>query len=232
MDIYWLRQSESDTPVANDWLHASELARLVTLRIPKRRTDWRLGRWAAKCAVSAFLDMPRDYGSLAEIEIRAADSGMPEAFLSGHMAPLTVSLSHRGGVAMCAVCGMGAAIGCDLELIEARSDEFIADYFTTAEQELLAHSFPEDRWRLAAVLWSGKESVLKALKQGLRVDPRSIEVLPEATGSASRGWLGLAVNYVGPKVLRGCWKQDNGLVMTLVSDLPAPTVLTELSMIT
>ena len=59
MDVYWLEQVEGDVPPNDDWLSASEAACLARLRFAKRRADWRLGRWTAKCAVSEYLSLQR-----------------------------------------------------------------------------------------------------------------------------------------------------------------------------
>src|SRR5271165_470275 len=184
MDVYWLEQAEGDVPAENDWLSASEAVRLNAMRFAKRRADWRLGRWTAKRAVAAYLDVPGHSQALANIEIRPAASGAPEVFVLKTAAPATISLSHRDGTALCAVAPSGTALGCDLELIETRSDGFVADYFTAEEQALVARVSSEDRPRLLALLWSAKESALKALHEGLRLDTRSLTVsLPE--GSAT-----------------------------------------------
>ncbi len=52
------------------------------------------------------------------------------------------------------------------------SDAFVADYFAPEEQTLIAHSSPADRELMLALLWSAKESALKALREGLRLDTR------------------------------------------------------------
>ena len=64
------------------------------------------------------------------------------------------------------------ALGCDLEVIEPRSEEFVADYFTTEEQKMVSQAPIADRSKLLALLWSAKESALKALREGLRFDTR------------------------------------------------------------
>jgi 4'-phosphopantetheinyl transferase len=184
MDVYWLEQTEADVPQRSDWLSASEAARLNDMRFAKRRADWRLGRWTAKRAVAVCLNVPAHPQGLAEMEIRPAPSGAPEVFFANKSAPVTISLSHRAGTAVCAVALSGAALGCDLELIEPRSDGFVADYFTTEEQALVARAFAADRPRLCALLWSGKESALKALRAGLRLDTRCVSV--EAFGIQHR----------------------------------------------
>src|SRR5690349_15398104 len=134
MDVYWLELAGADVPPTDDWLSASEAACLARLRFAKRRADWRLGRWTAIRAVSESLSLQRP---LATVEIRAAPSGAPEVFLGGHPAKLAISISHRAGRAVCAVAHCGAALGCDLELVEPRSSAFAADYFTATEQSLV-----------------------------------------------------------------------------------------------
>ena len=100
----------------------------------------------------------------------------PKCVLRGRAETVTISISHRNGIAICAVAVGIVKLGCDLEIIEARSDAFIADYFTAEEQELIAQGRQEDRLLLVSLLWSAKESALKALHVGLRADTRSVEV--------------------------------------------------------
>jgi phosphopantetheinyl transferase (holo-ACP synthase) len=71
------------------------------LGIPKRRADWRLGRWTAKHAVAACLNLPDEPSTFADIEIRAASSGAPEVFLQDRQAEIAISLSHSSGTALC-----------------------------------------------------------------------------------------------------------------------------------
>ncbi len=218
MRVYWLEQTESDVPPANDWLGPAERERCSAFRVAKRRTDWRLGRWTAKCALAAYLDYPRE---LADIEIQAAPSGAPEAFLLGQPAPATISLSHRGGSAICAVAPAGVALGCDLESVEPHSDSFLADYFTEREQMLAASVSGEDRDWLVALLWSAKESALKALGTGLRLDPRATAVTPEL-GFEPGGWSPLRVDC-GDGTFSGWWQWSGVLVRTMVG-APAPGI--------
>lgn len=53
---------------------------------------------------------------------------------------------------------LGTIFGCDLELIEPRSDAFVSDYFT-ADEKTLVHQTPvEKRALLLALIWSGKKA--------------------------------------------------------------------------
>src|ERR1039457_3159351 len=140
MKVYWLEQIEGDVPADNDWLSANEVVCLDAMRFAKRRSDWRLGRWTAKCALSAYLSVPADVRSFKEMEVRPAPDGAPEAFVGDQPAAVTISLSHRSGVAICGVATFGVYIGCDLEIVEPRSTDFVADYFTAEEQARAARA--------------------------------------------------------------------------------------------
>ena len=238
MKVHWLEHTESDLPANLDWLSAGEAACLNSLRVPKRRRDWQLGRWTAKCALSAYLSVPGDLQSLSDIEVRPAPSGVPEAFVADQPALTSISLSHSNGTALCAIAPFGAALGCDLELIEARSDAFVADCFTAEERALIAQSYAAERSRLLTLLWSAKESALKALHEGLRQDTRSVTVtllesavtsMAEEACSAQPIWHGLEVRHVDGAVFHGWWQQRSNLMRTLVA-APRPMTMIPLAM--
>ena len=155
MLIQWQEQNETDVPADDGWLGSWELPTLARMRFARRRAEWRLGRSTAKSAVSACLRLPATLETLRELEIRSAPSGAPEVFFANGLLGLTLSLSHRSGLAVCAVTRarrLGPALGCDLERIEPHSDLFLADYFTIEEQSLVRDSASGDRCRLVAVL--------------------------------------------------------------------------------
>lgn len=242
MQVYWLEQAESDVPDGNDWLSAGEAVRLESMRFAKRRKDWRLGRWTAKCAVADYLKIAQNPRHLAGIDIRAAASGAPEVLIANEPAPVTISISHRGGVAACAVAPPGVLLGCDLELVESRSEGFVADYFTEEEQSLVSRKPESDRPRLVALLWCGKESALKALSEGLRLDTRCLTVCPvdelrhpgqsKKVGEDSmragadpdgfKTWRPLSVSQTGGRIFHGWWRQTGDLLRTMVA-APSPT---------
>lgn len=220
VDVYWLEQTKADVPPDNDWLSAAEAIVLKGLRFEKRLTDWRLGRWTAKRALASFWNSPASPQALAKIEIVAGPTGAPEVFLSDSPAAISISLSHRDGRAMCAVSLSDGKLGCDLEIIEPRSDAFVADYFVAEEQELVARAGAE-RFELLALLWSGKESTLKALRTGLRSDTRSVVVTP-IDSSDVNGWSALQVRCSEGQVFEGWWQRADTVMRTLVADPPPP----------
>ena len=243
MDVYWLQQSEADLPTTDDWLTEREATRLNSFRFAKRRFDWRLGRWTAKRAVAACLKLPKDPLALRQIEIIPASSGQPEVILHDQTGTISISISHSGGVALCAVAIGDVTLGCDLEMIEPRSDAFIADYFTEQEQDLVAQTRGDVRSLLASLLWSTKESALKALHVGLRADTRSVEVdirdlylywCVESDGNSLEGnlpsslstvsgihWHSLQVQCAGGSNLCGWWQHSSNIVRTIVAAFPS-----------
>jgi 4'-phosphopantetheinyl transferase len=228
-DAYWLEQTEDDLPAENNWLNATEAVRLQGMRFAKRRADWRLGRWTAKNAVAACLDLPAHPQVLADMEIRPSQSGAPDVFFRNQSAAVAISLSHRSGVAVCAVTASGVALGCDLEVVEPRSDAFVADYFSAEEQELVARASAAERTCLVALLWSGKESALKALRAGLRLDTRCVIVNPDNVSFDLSGWRPLHVRHTDGQVFHGWWQHSDNLVRTLVAaPPPAPPILLQI----
>ena len=140
MDLYWFEQSLANVPQRETWLSAREADYSHNLRFPKRRADWLLGRWTAKNAVAAFLDIPAEPLALSDIEIRSALSGAPEVFLGNEPAPVSISLSHRAGVGACALASSCVLLGCDLETVEFHGDAFAADYLQPRSKRLLRSS--------------------------------------------------------------------------------------------
>jgi 4'-phosphopantetheinyl transferase len=211
--IRWLVQSIADHPDMNagipppGLLSAEERARFHGFANPKRREDWLLGRWTAKqllqgyCAETLGVTLPLD-----QLIIDAEPGGAPLACArfdasglenapamsaddvkSASQLPLSLSISHSNGYALCAIdtdaglspSGSGQSlpptVGVDIELIEPRGQNFAADFFTDAEIDCLRVAPPALHDLLMTAIWSAKEATLKALRMGLRVDTRRVE---------------------------------------------------------
>ncbi len=198
---------------------------------PRRVADWRLGRWVAKRAVAAALGA--DSGRPEQIEVLATPGGAPAARLLSEpgVRPLSLSLSHSGGVGFAAAAAEHVELGCDVESLEARSVEFVEDYFTESERAWI-------RDREAArdlrpnILWSAKESALKALGEGLRMDTRSVEVAVPLPAGPDPGaaWGPLRVAAPDGRAFSGFWRVGQERVWTVVAgsairlepDVPPP----------
>ena len=223
--IAWFEQVNADLPRANDWLSAAEQDQLAAFRIAKRRDDRRLGRWTEQLALAETLSAPRS--DLASLEIRPAPGGAPQAYLRNALLPLAISISHRDGRAVCAVSETGNAIGCDLELVEPRTDAFIADYFTDSEQALMNSLLADQRFAAVAILWSAKESALKALGEGLRMTTHSVIVAQHSLDTIAAldltasphldDWRPLTVVAATTgRTFTGAWQQHENVVRTFV----------------
>jgi phosphopantetheinyl transferase len=149
--------------------------------LPKRRSEWLLGRIVAKEAV---LELLRDCAGLSlapeAIEIIADERGRPivrGAWIAQLGAPPAVTISHTGGVAIAmAVLDSALSIGIDIELCRARRRRFEMAAFTSDERQLVA-GLPDgrrDEWHLR--LWCAKEATGKALGCGLIDGPLALEV--------------------------------------------------------
>jgi len=210
----------AEAPADDAWLSPREAAWVARMRFPKRRTEFRLGRWTAKRALALYLGRDASAGALGSIEIDRAPDGAPAPLVDGRPAEAYLTMTDRADQAVCLVGPPGAALGCDLELVEPRSDAFVADYLTRAEQGLVA-SAPEGEGRdlLANLVWCGKESALKVLRTGLRRDTRSVEVsFPE--GGTVDGWAPMSVRAVEGTVFPGWWKRFGAFVLTLAAARP------------
>jgi 4'-phosphopantetheinyl transferase len=218
IEVYYLIQRAEEMPADESWLAPGEIAYMSGLRIKKRRDDWLLGRWTAKQALCSFLS-----GSLSKdrIEICRKENGAPEVLLDGKASQIALSLSHRDNRSLCALSPDGCALGADIELVEPHSDTFVEDYFTDNEKQMIARSAEADRFTMIALLWSAKESALKALQVGLSVDTRDVEVL-DLEFKSTPGWHPLSVRGVHKESLfRGWWMRDELSIFTVASDPPS-----------
>ena len=210
---WWLARGEDQLPAAGDWLSAAERTRADGLRYAKRRADFLLGRWTLKLALARVLGWPDDPAVLARIEGRNAPSGAPRLYIDGQQAGRGVSLTDRAGCAVCLVTDRAVALGCDVEIVEPRTDAFVRDYLTEAEQRLVDSAGPA-RDMAANLIWSAKESALKVLETGLRRDTRSVEVTVAELSPPERTWSGLRVRTAEGEVFPGWWRRSGAFLVT------------------
>jgi 4'-phosphopantetheinyl transferase len=209
----WLARGEGALPAGLDWLTPREAEHAAGLRYPKRRTEYLLRRLAAKHAVIAALGFD---GGPARVEVRNAPGGAPYVLVDGVPAGLDVSVTDRAGWAVCLV-GTGT-VGCDLELVEPRSPEFVRDFLTVAERAYVAASAEPDA--TANLLWSAKESALKVLRTGLRRDTRSVEVTVHSGQTSD--WAPLSVRTVEGERFPGWWRRDGRFLLTVAGRAEGP----------
>src|SRR5512143_4123439 len=218
--LRWLSQGMADVPLDDAWLSPRESAWIARMRFPKRRSEFRLGRWTAKKALALYVGRGDSTEALRAIEIDRAPDGAPAPLVDSRPADAYVTMTDRADQAVCLVGPPGPALGCDLELVEPRSDAFVADFLTASEQRLVAGAGDRDaRDLLANLVWCGKESALKVLRTGLRRDTRSVEVsLPG--GPVVDGWSPLSVRASEGALFPGWWQRFGAFVLTVAATEP------------
>ncbi len=228
------------------FLSPSERRTYDRLRFPKRRNEWLLGRWTAKQLLKRCLNGYEEL-ALTAISVGADPDGAPYLSVQGEgRLPASLSISHRGGRAVCALSpALSPAIGVDLERVEPRSSAFVEDFFTS-EEAARVWAYPvERRDTLVTAIWSAKEAVLKAFREGLRIDTRAVEVrhvagldvegasVPEellpALGlhrvdeeAASADWRPVQIQSAVPGALRiaAWWQPEGDSVLTMAAVWP------------
>jgi 4'-phosphopantetheinyl transferase len=226
------------------FLSPAERETLATLRYPKRRREWLLGRWTAKHLLQrarpAYAALPLD-----AITVGNDPDGAPYLAVAGEgRLPLSLSISHRNDRAFCALLAptpmmLTPVVGADLELVEPRDPAFVRDYFTAEEAVRVWHCPEERRDTLVTVLWSAKEAVLKVLRLGLTVDTRRVELrhvtgldqCTDVTASLPLAdqWAPVEVHCTLPNTAPLCawWRTQGNDVLTLAAfsypkDPPSP----------
>lgn len=165
--------------------------------------------------------------------------------------PVSLSISHSHGTALCALVerlpgqeggdvdlqenGLLSlvslpSLGCDLELITPRGENFLDHFFTAEEVSSVRALRERDAAKgemLTTAIWSGKEAVLKALRTGLRIDTRRITCRFEAYDLPPHVWTpftvvvddGLAVQFPGTWSAWWCVVDRFALTMALLEGL-------------
>ena len=130
-----------------------------------------------------------------------------------------VEPSRRTG--LCTIAPADADVGCDLGKVESHSAHFLEDYFTADEQNLVARTPPGMRDHLLTMLRSAKESALKALCCGLRMDTRSVHAAPvDDPRTRDEEWRRVSVAHINGRSYHGWWRESHDLVCTVVADPP------------
>jgi 4'-phosphopantetheinyl transferase len=216
------------------FLSKAERTTYEGLRIEKRRREWLLGRWTAKQLLRrsriAYANVP-----LTAITVGRDTDGAPYLAVETNQGDpgrlsLCLSISHRGEKAFCAISDT-QIIGADIEHVEARHPAFVHDFFTASENAHVWASPTATRDTLITVIWSAKESALKVLREGLRLDTRCVEITRvdgiEAGSkigkhvAPAREWHPIQMQCTLPNAPRfaAWWRPDGGDVLTLAMAL-------------
>lgn len=233
--VRWLVRSASNYPeilaaqAPVDLLAEQEQAKLATLNVNKRRRDWLLGRLTAKQLLQTVLhDAEGIVLRQDQIVIDNDPDGAPFAALLNDVGsnierlPWSLSISHSNGAAYSAVHPT-AIVGADMERIEPRAWNFVRSYFSSTEIDLVESLVGEERDLLITAIWSGKEAVLKVLREGLRLDTRTITCLFDVSLASTTAWVPYAIGsqvYLSTPSEQWsgwwrCWQGEFPFVLTL-----------------
>lgn len=221
--IAWLSAGVDHVPELDGWVDAELARRLTAMRYEKRHSESRLARWTAKSAVALHLGWEPSEQTLRSIVIRNAPDGAPE--VDAGVETIALAMTDRSDWAVCMVADGNFRIGCDLEVVEPRSEAFVDDYFTPSEVAMVTTS--NDRDLFANLIWSAKESALKVMRTGLRRDTRSVEVTLEPP--RDDGWQPLVVVSTSGRRFPGWWLRLGDFVLTCAAevDIAPPVALRE-----
>ncbi|PZO53211.1 MAG: type I polyketide synthase [Phormidesmis priestleyi] len=196
-------------------LMLSQLEREIWYALPERgdrRTDWLLGRIAAKDALRQWAHQVLQIAlAPVDIEIRPTPAGKPYASCAAlpQQAWPDLSISHSEGYAIASVALEGQRLGID---IERRSPdlETMRFAFTEAETQLLQSFAPESQASAIQGLWCAKEAAAKAAGTGLQNTPQSWEITQYSPGfdqmivTYGEASFSVSLWYTGEEVIAVC----------------------------
>lgn len=151
-----------------------------------KKCNWLLGRMAGKSAVLKYFrkdqTTPR---SLHDVEI-VSGGNTPPIFkiitdTKNYAENYSLSISHSHGVAVAEVIdgSLGKKVGVDVERIRDFHEETLRGFLTDEEYGRCSEAGLEYSFNTEATLhWCLKEAYLKATGMGLRIHPRTVEIVP------------------------------------------------------
>ena len=152
------------------FLHPQELAYYHSLRFPRRKDAYLLGRLAAKNAVAAYTQSD----DLNSIWIDFGVFGFPVVKFDKE-SNIQVSISHCENLGVAIAFPETHPMAIDLELIQEKNRRILAGEFTEQEKQLLATlALPEST--SYTLLWTVKEGFSKVLRTGLTMNFHFFEV--------------------------------------------------------
>ncbi len=151
-------------------LHYHEHSQFGQLKFDRRRKSYLLGRLAAKQAVGALTGIQR-------MDTIWIDSGVfthPVVKLEGHP-NIGTSISHCNTLGIALAYPEAHPLGVDLELIDEARLDILEKHSTERERQFFA-ALGYNKPISYTILWTIKESLSKALRTGLTVDLKLLEI--------------------------------------------------------
>jgi len=157
------------------WLSTEEHRCLQSFGSEKRRREFMVGRAAARQLIGHCLDL-----APSEVSLAVADDGAVDV----RGGDLHLSIAHSGPHAVAVAAPH--PVGVDLEAVVERDRSLIRFLLHPDERERVMQLFPYDTVPTIVLLWTLKESVLKARRSGFRLSPKKLRLdLDDVDGSLS-----------------------------------------------
>jgi 4'-phosphopantetheinyl transferase len=215
-----------------DHFSSEELIEYKQFRIPKRQEEWIASRIAGKRLINKVLKTEGLRHS--DIMIKKERSGQPYVWIQGiGRIPGGFSLSHSNGYVLCGhTSSVESGFGLDLEMIESRSLEFVQDFFSNQEIKKYHGLSDQERNEYATLVWSAKESFLKAVGVGLSIDTKKIEIVDASRKSNNSVWSECLVVFNAQKGLfyRILWQRVGNFIWTVCVPASQPFQLIQVNL--
>lgn len=149
-----------------------------------KRADWMAGRIAAKIVLRNFFQH-NCFTSIPFHEIKIRSNKLQKPFCQVKKVPsekinayIDLSIAHTGGIGIAALSRKkeDGYVGVDIEKIRMFEEDFLESFLTEKELIRVKNASESSRNLAATLLWSIKESYVKACGQGLLIHPRSVAV--------------------------------------------------------
>jgi len=217
--IRWLVGGPGPALDEKAFLCPSEAEEGRRYRHPGRYRQWLLGRAAAKALLRRHAELWDDQPpSVKQINVRRTGDGWPQPLDSeGRPLDVSLSISHTGEKAFCALCPVGEGkVGADMERVAERPDSLLEDFYTDGERERLGYLPRKSRDKMATVVWCIKEAILKARRTGFKESAKSVDVVSLEHLPAA-GWKEARVVLADGSRPEVFWRlaRDGGLAMAI-----------------
>ncbi|MFP4229169.1 MAG: 4'-phosphopantetheinyl transferase family protein, partial [Salinivenus sp.] len=164
---------ETSIPRWRDWLSEEERGRLMSFGSDQRKEAFLAGRAVARRLLGAKMDV-----APAKVPLRRAEDGAVDVVGTDWH----VSIAHSGPRALAAAARHN--VGGDVERIVPRDPE-VARFLLRPDERDLLDTLPYDRNRALLLVWTLKESVLKARRTGFRTSPKGLRLTVNAAAETA-----------------------------------------------
>ena len=167
---------------ALNWLDSDELHRFHRYQTNEGRRQFALCRSALRASLVNTLGCNNE-------DLRFSDSrqSKPVATVSGKLIQHEFNVSHSHRHALIALSAKGK-VGIDVEerVVRHDMDGEIAEVFSPLERETLSNTSGENKVQMFFRLWTIKESLIKAIGKGFRLDTSTFTIPEQLIHGARR----------------------------------------------